>query len=133
MVAKRIPAGLTAAEGRKFAWTVGTAFLALALVALWRSRPFLTAVLGALAAMLWVAGAIIPERLGPLQASWMELAHAISRVTTPVVLGVVFFFVIAPIGLVMRLVRPSPIRHQPVEGSFWFRRADQHSDLRRQF
>jgi hypothetical protein len=63
----------------------------------------------------------------------MALAHAISLVTTPVVLGIVFFVVITPIGFLMRLVRGSPIEHQPVQGSFWFRRADQHSDLRRQF
>ncbi len=41
-MAKGIPAGLTAAEGRKFAWTQGAAFLALALVALWRSRVSFT-------------------------------------------------------------------------------------------
>lgn len=132
-MAQGIPARLSATEGRSFAWTVGTAFLALAAVAWWRSRPLAYVVLGALGAVLWVAGLAVPGRLGPLKATWMRLAHAISLVTTPVFLGVVFFLVIAPIGLVMRLSGRSPIRHQPVESSFWFRRTDESSDLRRQF
>ena len=40
--------------------------------------------------------------LGPVQRAWMGLAHAISKVTTPIFMGVVYFLVLTPIGLLRR-------------------------------
>jgi hypothetical protein len=62
----------------------------------------------------------------------MGLAHAISRVTTPVFLGVVYFAVMMPIGIVMRAVGRNPIRHHPREGSYWAR-PDGRGNLTNQF
>jgi hypothetical protein len=132
-LAPRAPARLKPGEGRRFAWTVGTAFLVLAVVVFWRGYAWASVIFTVFGGTLWLAGLALPERLGPLQAAWMKLAHAISRVTSPIVLAVVFFLVITPIGLVMRLGGRNPIRHQPVDSSFWFRRTGDASDLRRQF
>jgi hypothetical protein len=123
---------LSAREGRKFALTVGTAFLALAAIAWWRGREIPVALLGAVGAILWVAGLLVPSWLGGLHRAWMGLAHAISRVTTPVFLGVVYFAVMMPIGIVMRAVGRNPIRHHPREGSYWAR-PDGRGNLTNQF
>jgi hypothetical protein len=124
---------LSPAEGRKFALTVGTAFLVLAAVAFWRQRVVLWNALALVGALLWVAGLAIPGKLGPLQAAWMAMAHAISRVTMPIFLGIVYFGIITPIGLVMRMIGRNPIRHEPQQGSYWFPRTEHRSDLNRQF
>ena len=102
-MATRIPARLTASEGRKFAFTVGAAFLVLAGVALWRHRQLTATVLGSLGGVLILAGVVVPTALGPVQRFWMGIAHAISKVTTPIVLAVIYFVVIAPAGFVLRL------------------------------
>lgn len=47
-------------------------------------------------------GLIAPKQLRLVHHWWMRLALALSRVTTPLILGVVFFLVIAPVGLLMR-------------------------------
>lgn len=104
-MAPRIPARLTAAEGRKFALTVGAAFLVLAGLILWRGKDTTATVLGALGGVLIVAGLAIPTRLGPVQRAWMNGAHGISKVTTPIVLAGIYFIVIAPTGFMLRLFR----------------------------
>ena len=130
-----IPARLSSAEGRKFGVTVGVAFLVIAgLLYFWRHRETAGAIFGALGALLVLAALAVPTRLGPLQRSWMGLAHAISKVTTPVFMGIVFFGVMTPIGLLMRLFGRRSLVHKELNGSFWAAPVSGgRSDMERQF
>jgi hypothetical protein len=125
----------TPRELRAFAWTVGLALLALAALLRWRGRGVASAVLAGLAAALVLAGVAAPSRLAPVERAWMALARAISRVTNPLVLGVVWFAVLTPIGLVMRALGRRPLARRRDASTFWVDRpADaRRSDLRRQF
>jgi hypothetical protein len=115
-----IPARLTPAEGRKFGLTVGVAFLVLAsLLHFWRHKEAAAAVTGAIGGLLVVAGLTVPAQLGPVQRAWMGLAHAISKVTTPIFMAIVFFAVMTPIGLVMRLFGRRTLVHRLQGGSYW--------------
>jgi hypothetical protein len=120
-----------AAKGRKFAFTVATAFAVLALVSLWRGRELPPIVLGSLAAVLAVAGIAIPSRMGPVESAWMKLAHAISRVTTPVFMGIVYFVVLTPIGLIRRTFGGNPLVHKAENESYWIARAASDDAKRR--
>ncbi len=83
---------------------VGGAFLALAAIALWRHKsPTLMRTFGGLGVVLVVAGAIVPRLLGPVYTGWMRLALVISKVTTPIFMAVIYFVVLTPTGLLMRL------------------------------
>lgn len=113
----------TAAKGRKFALTVATAFAVLALLSLWRGRETPPLVLGALAVVLAIAGIAIPSKLGPIEAGWMKLAHAISKVTTPIFMGIVYFVVLTPIGLIRRSFGANPLVHKAEHESYWIARA----------
>jgi hypothetical protein len=130
-----IPARLSPAEGRKFGLTVGGAFLVLAsLLHFWRHRETAGAIIGVLGAVLVLAALVVPAHLGPVQRAWMGLAHAISKVTTPIFMGIVFFVVITPIGLVMRLFGRRSLVHREQHGSFWVAPASGgRSDMKRQF
>ena len=124
----------TARDGRRFAFPVGTAFLVLAGILWWRDHATPMWITGGLGAALYAAGLTAPAQLGPVYRAWMKLAHLISKVTTPVFMGVVYFVVFAPAGLIMRAVGKRPIVHQPEGGSYW--RAPsrtENKDLRRQF
>ena len=126
---------MTAAQGRKFGLTVGLAFLALAaLLHFWRHRETAAAVGAALGALLVLAAVLVPTRLGPLERAWMGLAKLISKVTTPVFMGIVFFVVVTPIGLLMRLLGRRPMVHGEQAGGFWAPPASGgRSDIERQF
>ncbi len=131
---KRIRARLTAREGRKFGLTVGIAFLALTALMVWRQHTTVASVSGSLGTLLILGGLLIPSRLGPVRTAWMGLAHMISKVTTPIFMGIIYFLVLAPVGVLMRLFGRNPIRHSPVEASLWKTRSStQGHDLRRQF
>ncbi len=135
-MAKRVPARLTRREGRKFGLTVGVAFLALAALSWWRGHVIPPAVLGALGGVLVLAGVAVPAHLGPIQEAWMAMAHAISKVTTPVFMGLVYYGVITPTGLVMRALGKNPLRHAERDGGFWTTRepgARRSQSMERQF
>ena len=102
-MAERVPAGLTAAEGRKFGLTVGIAFLVLGSFAIWRGKQRTAMVLLSLGGVLVVAGLVVPTLLGPVEKAWMGLAHMISKVTTPIFMGIVYFLVMTPIGFIRRM------------------------------
>ena len=101
----------------------------------WRHHDVAPVVMWWLGGALVVAGVLIPGRLGPVYRGWMGFAHALSRITTPIFMGLIYFVVFTPIGLVRRafgansLVRPSG-------PSFWIARAPgaaRRGDLKRQF
>ncbi len=65
-----------------------------------------------LAAVLALWGLIKPASLRPVYRGWMRFGQLASRVMTPLVLGLVFFLMFLPIGLVMRLVGHDPLRRR---------------------
>ena len=62
-----------------------------------------------LSALLAALGLIIPQALGPVYKVWMRFGLLMSRITTPLILGIVFFGVVVPMGLIMRLARRDPM------------------------
>ena len=135
-MAAGVSARLTAAQGRRFGLTVGGAFLVFAGVAYWRGHPTTTIVLGALGGLLSVAGVVIPTYLGPVERAWMQLAHLMSKVTTPIVMGVMYLVVLTPVGLLRRLFGGNPMVHRAMsDGSYWQSRPEgrRAGNLTRQF
>ena len=127
---------MTAAEGRKFGLTVGGAFLVISAVMWWRDHEMARNVFVAVGSALFVAGIIVPAHLGPIFRAWMGFAYAISKVTTPIFMGVVYFLVIFPTGVVVRLFGRQPLRHAKGAEGYWQvrpTREDRHSDMTRQF
>ena len=128
--------GFTASQGRRFGLTVGAAFLVFAGIAWWRGHPTTTMVLGSLGGVLALAGLVLPAQLGPVERAWMALAHAISKVTTPIVMGVMYLLVFVPVGWLRRTVGGNPMTHAEHGQSFWRERAAgsrRSKSMRRQF
>jgi len=135
-LAAGIRAGLTPREGRKFGLTVGAAFLVLAAVSRWRGHQIAPFVLASLGGVLVLAGAVLPGQLAPVYRAWMQLALLLSKVTTPIFMGLVYFVVLTPTGLLIRLFGRNPLKTRKLDGSYWVTRpaAKQETDsLTRQF
>lgn len=127
---------MTAGAGRRFAFTVGAAFLVFAGIGAWRGGGGATIVFAALGSMLGVAGLVAPTRLGPVERAWMALAHAISKVTTPIVMGAMYFVVLTPVGIVRRALGGNPLVHRRQGPGYWQARpegARRSASLERQF
>jgi hypothetical protein len=132
-LAQGIPARLTRPELRRFGLSLGAAFLALAGLLWWREHLAAATFAGVLGTGLALAGLVIPGRIGAVYRAWMGFALALSRVTTPVFMAVLYFVVLTPIGVLRRLFGGNPLtaRHRPA--TVWVPRAQPRGDLERRF
>jgi saxitoxin biosynthesis operon SxtJ-like protein len=130
-----ISARLTPAEGRKFGLLVGSAFLVLAVVFWLRHHPASASIALVLAVGLILGGLFLPGRMGPIYRGWMALAKAISKVTTPIFMGAVFFLVFTPAGVIARLFGHRPLSRRRDAASYWLSRpsGSGRSDLDHQY
>lgn len=61
-----------------------------------------------------------PNLLTPLNRAWMQFGALLHRIVSPIVLAVLFFVVITPFGLVMRVMKRDPLRLSRHEDrSYW--------------
>ncbi len=118
-------------QGRKFGLTLGPAFAALAAFLWWQNHMRAAWVMAALAGLLSFLALAAPTSLRRVESTWMGFAHALSRVTTPVFMGIVYYFCITPIGALRRAFGKDAIRASG-GASEW---VEHHSsgDLNRQF
>jgi hypothetical protein len=106
--------------------------------ALWRGKPATWWLLGFAAAFL-VLGLACPIALKPLQKVWMTLAVLMGWVMTRVILALLFYLVMTPIGLVGRLVGKQFVElrfDKSATSSYWIPKEKTHSaksDYERQF
>ena len=110
---------LSAKEGRRFAFTVGPAFLLFAGISWWRGHEWPPMVLGALGGTLLLAGLIVPGRLTGVYNAWMRLGALLSRVVSPIVIGIMYFVILTPAGVALRLAGKNPLRQPERSGGFW--------------
>lgn len=75
----------------------------------------------ALAALFFAIALAAPGLLGPLNRLWTRFGLLLHRIVSPVVLGIMFFLVVTPIGLVMRAFGKDPLRLRFDKGarSYW--------------
>ena len=134
-LAERIPTRLTAAQGRRFGLTVGIAFLVISGILLWRQHLLPMRITASLGTLLVLAGLLVPTALGPVERAWMKFAHLLSKVTTPIFLGVLYMLVLTPVGWIMRAVGKRPLVHADNQGGYWIEREPnrRRSNLERQF
>lgn len=122
-LATGISARLSQAELRRFGFTVAVPLALLAVLGVWRGHTILPAVLGALVVALGGIALVAPGVLAPVQRAWMVGAHALGWFNTRVLLGLVYFVVMTPTGIVMRLVGRDPLnRRLRDRPSYWIRR-----------
>ena len=93
-----------------FALIVSGALLVIAAYQRWRgAEPWVVLTLVSIAAVLSLLSAVAPRTLHPVYRGWMHLGEALGWLNTRILLTLVFFLVVTPIGLLMRLFGRSPI------------------------
>ena len=131
----RVPTRLSRAEARKFGFVLGGAFAALAGIVWWRGHASLLPVFAGIAGVLIVLAVAWPVALRPVHRAWMAFGLQLSRITTPIFMGLVYFLAVLPIGVLRRTFGSNPIVHAEREQGFWAIRDGQRrrGNLTRQF
>lgn len=133
-MAQQVPARLSTRERRKFGLTVGAAFLVFAGLSRWRGHDVAPLVLVTIGGVLVLVGIVLPAVLGPVYQWWMALARVLSKVTTPLFMGIVYFLVLTPIGLLRRVFSGTPIEAKARNNSYWVRhQSSSGGSMTRQF
>jgi predicted membrane metal-binding protein len=78
----------------------------------------------AIAAAFLAVALIRPEVLAPLNRLWTKFGLLLNRIVSPLVMGLLFFLVITPFALVMRLTGKDLLRlkRDPEAESYWIPR-----------
>ena len=65
-----------------------------------------------------------PQLLAPLNRAWTQLAMLLYYVTNPIILGLIFFLIVTPLGLLMRWAGQDNLHPRPdrTAKSYWIRR-----------
>lgn len=76
------------------------------------------------AAIFAALALVYPVMLAPLNRFWTKFGFLISRLMSPLVLAMIFFVVVTPIGLLMRLLGKDMLRlkRAPRARSYWIER-----------
>lgn len=61
--------------------------------------------------MFVFGGGLAPASLKPFYHVWIKLGLVLHKITTPIVLGVVFFIIMLPISILLRLLGKTSIHH----------------------
>jgi hypothetical protein len=91
-----------------------------------------------LAALFALLALIAPAVLAPLNRLWLRFGLLLHTITTPIILGLVFFLVVTPLGLLARLLGKDflALRRDSRLATYWIERDERAStpeSLNRQF
>jgi saxitoxin biosynthesis operon SxtJ-like protein len=71
--------------------------------------------------LLMILGGILPQALAPVHKGWMWIGHILGWINTRILLGIVFYGLITPIGIVFRLMGKDTMRQAFSEQSSTYR------------
>ena len=82
-----------------------------------------------------VLGVLNSKFLNPLNKLWYKFGIFLGSVISPVVMGIVFFIVVTPIGLIMRFFGKDALRinKNKLVSTYWINREKQKGTMKKQF
>ena len=88
-----------------------------------------------LALIFFVLGILNSKFLTPLNILWMKFRIFLGSIVSPFVMGVVFFMVVTPVGLIMRSLGKDLLRIKKSKSAstYWIDRVKQNDTMKRQF
>tara|TARA_B100001996_G_scaffold122013_1_gene92276 strand:+ start:219 stop:596 length:378 start_codon:yes stop_codon:yes gene_type:complete len=79
-------------------------------------------------------GILNSKILGPLNLAWIKFGEILGRFIAPIVMAVIFFLIITPIGLFMRAIGKDLLNTKiSKDSSYWIKREKNIGPMKRQF
>jgi len=86
----------------------------------------------------WIVGGVLaawalvaPASLKPVYTGWMRLGLVLNKITMPIILGLLFFVLIAPLAIVMRIFgrKPLTVDWDPSVRTYRVKRDGERTDM----
>lgn len=125
------------AQARKTALIVGAVLVLAGSISLWRDHLLRAEIMGGAGALLLLLGWLAPQWAEPFHWAWMKLAAGLGYVNSRIILSIMYYGVLTPIGFVMLLAGRDPLRRRgPGQDSYWIPRPrvrQEHEQFERLF
>ena len=81
-----------------------------------------------------VLGILNSKILTPLNKIWFRFGIFLGKIISPLIMGIIFFLVVTPIGLIMRLIGKDVLNlRYNKEKSYWIEKSGPKSKMKNQF
>ena len=87
-----------------------------------------------LSVIFLILGLLNSRVLTPLNILWFKFGILLGRFISPIVMGLVFFLVVTPTGIIMRLFKKDLLKlKKNNSNTYWINRSEAKSDMKNQF
>jgi hypothetical protein len=76
---------------------------------------------------------IKPNLFTPLNKLWIQFGILLGKMISPIVMGLVFFFVVTPTGILVRILKKDVMGLKRGASSYWIDREDKVQSMKKQF
>ena len=121
-------------SNRSFGFLFFVVFIAISLWPL-KSQEDLRLWALVLSLIFLVLGILNSRFLTPLNKLWYKFGIFLGSIASPIVMGIVFFMVVTPIGLIMRFLGKDLLRvnKNKIVSTYWINREKQKTTMKKQF
>jgi large-conductance mechanosensitive channel len=88
-----------------------------------------------LSIIFFILGILNSKFLTPLNKLWFKFGIFLGVIITPLIMGIVYFLVVTPIGIFMRLLGKDLLQTSNVKNTstYWMKRDKKYSTMKKQF
>ena len=88
-----------------------------------------------LSIIFFILGIFNSKLLTPLNKLWFKFGIFLGVIVSPIIMGIVFFFVVTPTGVLMRILRKDLLKMRKVKNisTYWIKRDKENSRMKKQF
>ena len=112
-------------------------FVVFLIVALWplKSGEDIRIWSLALSIIFFSLGILNSKLLTPLNKLWFKFGILLGSIVSPIVMGIVFFLVVTPTSIIMRLLGKDLLKTNKIKSAstYWIKRDKQNNTMKKQF
>jgi len=87
-----------------------------------------------LSSIFFIFGLLNSNILSPLNRIWFKFGIILGRIVSPAVMGLVFFLVVTPTSLILRLFKKDNLNLKKNDNTtYWIEKSDKKSNMKNQF
>ncbi len=81
-----------------------------------------------------ILGLLNSKILNPLNKLWFKFGIILGKIISPLIMGIIFFLVVTPTGLIMRLLRKDILNLKyNKDKSYWIKKNEKKNNMKNQF